>query len=164
MLPRSVVQDVLRCQICETQSPPMSCDICHVHLCKACVGEHLSDKSTEHKVLQFNKRGLIPICSRHSTQSCDLYCEKCDIPFCLECVLSSEHLGHKQAGILKILDTKKKALQRDLQEFNKFILPKYREIVSDIPVQRSDLMENSKKLTNAIIKHNLINSNRLSSN
>nr|XP_011451877.2 uncharacterized protein LOC105345446 [Crassostrea gigas] len=153
MLPRTWAQDVLRCHLCETPGPPMYCDICHIHLCLACVGKHLLDESKEHKVVPFKKRGLNPKCSKHSTQLCELYCEHCDIPICVECVSSREHLGHEQVGILKMLDTKKKALKRDLQELENIIYPKYQEIVSNIPVQKADLKENSKKLTTAIDKH-----------
>ncbi|XP_052710834.1 uncharacterized protein LOC128185224 [Crassostrea angulata] len=153
MFPRTWAQDVLRCHLCETPGPPMYCDICHIHLCKACVGEHISDESKDHKVVPFKKRGLNPKCSKHSTQLCDLYCEYCGVPICVECVSSREHLGHEQVGILKMLDTKKEALQRDLQELENTIYPKYQEIASNIPVQKTDLKENSKKLTTAIDKH-----------
>ncbi|XP_052710688.1 uncharacterized protein LOC128185056 [Crassostrea angulata] len=150
---RTWAQDVLRCHLCETPGPPMYCDICHIHLCVACVGKHLLDESKEHKVVLFKKRGLNPKCSIHSTQLCDLHCEQCNIPICVECVSSGEHLGHKQVGILKILDTKREALNKDLQELENTIYPKYQEIVSNIPVQKADLNKNSKKLTTALDKH-----------
>ncbi|XP_065927009.1 E3 ubiquitin-protein ligase TRIM71-like [Magallana gigas] len=150
---RTWAQDVLRCHLCETPGPPMYCDICHIHLCVACVGKHLLDESKEHKVVPFKKRGLNPKCSKHSTQLCDLHCEQCDIPICVECVSSNEHLGHKLIGILKILDTKREALKKDLQELEHTIYPKYQEIASNIPVQKTDLNKNSKKLTSALNKH-----------
>ncbi|XP_052710687.1 protein lin-41-like [Crassostrea angulata] len=153
MYPRTWAQDVLRCHLCETPGPPMYCDICHIHLCVVCVGKHLLDESKEHKVVPFKKRGLNPKCSKHSTQLCDLHCEQCNIPICVDCVSSGEHLGHKQVGILRILDTKREALKKDLQELENSIYPKYQEIASNIPVQKTDLNKNSKKLTTALNKH-----------
>nr|XP_034332859.1 protein lin-41-like isoform X1 [Crassostrea gigas]XP_034332860.1 protein lin-41-like isoform X1 [Crassostrea gigas]XP_034332861.1 protein lin-41-like isoform X1 [Crassostrea gigas] len=153
MYPRTWAQDLLRCHLCETPVPPMYCDICHIHLCVACVGKHLLDESKEHKVVTFKKRGFAPECSKHSRKLCELYCEQCDIPICVQCISSDEHLGHKQVEILKSLETKKEVLQRDLQELDKLIYPKYQEIVSDILVQKADLHQNSKKLKIALHKH-----------
>lgn len=92
---------VLRCHLCDTLGPPIFCEICDIYLCQACVWEHLSDESTEHKEVPYRKWGLNSKCSKHSTHLYDLYCEQCDTPFCLECVSSGIHLGHKQDRILK---------------------------------------------------------------
>nr|XP_034305423.1 uncharacterized protein LOC117682277 [Crassostrea gigas]XP_034305424.1 uncharacterized protein LOC117682277 [Crassostrea gigas] len=151
---QSWAQDVLRCHLCETPVPPLHCDICHIYLCKVCVGEHLLDLSKEHKVVPLEKRGSAPKCSKHSTKLCELHCEKCNIPICTLCVSTGEHLGHKQVDFtLKSLETKKEILKEDLKELEKFIYPKYTEIASIIPIQKADLNENSKKLTTAIDKH-----------
>ncbi|XP_052709335.1 uncharacterized protein LOC128184049 [Crassostrea angulata] len=150
---RTWAQDVLRCHLCETPGPPMYCDICHIHLCVACVGKHLLDESKEHKVVTFKKRGFAPECSKHSKKLCELFCEQCDIPICVQCVSSGEHLGHKAVEILKSLETKKEVLQRDLNELETLIYPKYQEIVSYIPLQKADLNKNSEKLTTALDKH-----------
>ncbi|XP_052678739.1 NF-kappa-B essential modulator-like [Crassostrea angulata] len=149
---RNNAQDVLRCHLCETQAPPMYCDICNLNLCKPCVGEHLSNESTEHKVVPFRKRGSTLYCSKHSTKLCDLHCEQCDIPICVQCVSSGEHIGHKQNDILIFLEKKNKGLQKDLKELVNLIKPKYQESASNISVQKSDLRKNSKKLKTALDK------------
>uniref|UniRef100_K1RFN2 Tripartite motif-containing protein 2 n=1 Tax=Magallana gigas TaxID=29159 RepID=K1RFN2_MAGGI len=70
-----------------------------------------------------------------------------------ESVTTGEHLGHKQVELLKGLEAKKEVLQKDLQELEKLIYPKYQEIESNFPVLKADIKENSKKLTSAIDKH-----------
>ncbi|XP_052677143.1 uncharacterized protein LOC128158388 [Crassostrea angulata] len=154
MDPEYSLQDVLRCHLCEDLGPPMYCDICHIHLCKACVGEHLFDLSKEHKVVSFKLRGSTPRCQKHgTTKLCELYCNQCDIPICAKCLFSGEHNGHQFIEITYNLDTRKEIIQKDLHELEKSIYPKYQEIASIIPVQKTALNENSKKLTTEIDKH-----------
>nr|XP_034310780.1 E3 ubiquitin-protein ligase TRIM17-like [Crassostrea gigas]XP_034310781.1 E3 ubiquitin-protein ligase TRIM17-like [Crassostrea gigas] len=156
MDPRRSAQDVLRCDLCETPVPPpecMCCDICDNYLCSPCVGKHLSDLSKEHKVVPFAKRGSTTKCQNHSSKICELFCKQCDIPICVKCASSKEHVGHELIDMVETLENQKEIILNDLQELEKSIYPKYQEITSIIPTQRADLNENSKKLTKAIEKH-----------
>ncbi|XP_065925845.1 tripartite motif-containing protein 2-like [Magallana gigas] len=153
MDPEYSLQDVVRCHLCETPVPPLHCVICNTHLCKDCEGKHLSDKSKQHKVVPFKYRGAFPKCQKHSTEICDNYCEQCNIPICELCVSSKEHQTHDVGDILERLKNKTQFLQKDLQDFEKLIHPKYQEILSSISEQKADLKENSQKLTTAINKH-----------
>ncbi|XP_034333974.2 E3 ubiquitin-protein ligase TRIM71-like [Magallana gigas] len=156
MDPWNSAQDVVRCTLCRDSVAPMYCEVCHIHLCKDCVEEHFSDSSKVHKVVplkQYLTTLNYPKCRKHPTKQCELHCEQCDIPICVQCISSKKHLGHIQVDILKTFESKTEKLQKDLQELEKFIYPKYKEIASNIPVQKADLSKNSQKLTTAIDKH-----------
>ncbi|XP_052707970.1 E3 ubiquitin-protein ligase TRIM71-like [Crassostrea angulata] len=156
MDPRNSAQDVVRCTLCQDSVAPMYCEVCHIHLCKDCVEEHFSDSSKVHKVVplkQYLTTLNYPKCRKHPTKQCELHCEQCDIPICVQCISSKKHLGHIQVDILKTFESKTEKLQKDLQELEKFIYPKYKEIASNIPVQKADLSKNSQKFTTAIDKH-----------
>ncbi|XP_078331439.1 uncharacterized protein LOC144625178 [Crassostrea virginica] len=150
--PKYSLQDVIRCDLCETPVPPKHCDICHIHLCEACVGNHLSDRSKEHYIVPFKLRGITPECTKHSTEVCKKLCTTCKIPVCLICVASSEHEQHKKEDILTLFETKRELMQIDLQDLEKSIYPIYQEAATNIPVQRADVNKRSQKLTTALDK------------
>ncbi|XP_065925200.1 E3 ubiquitin-protein ligase TRIM71-like [Magallana gigas] len=154
MDPRTSAQDVVRCTLCQYSVAPMYCEVCHIHLCKDCVENHFSDSSKVHNVVplkQYLTTLNYPKCRKHPTKQCELHCEQCDIPICAQCI-SGEHLGHKPVDILKTFESKSEKLLKDLQELEKSLYPKYKEIASNIPVQKVDLSKNSRKLTTAIDK------------
>ncbi|XP_052706887.1 tripartite motif-containing protein 2-like [Crassostrea angulata] len=155
MDPRNSAQDVVRCTLCQDSVAPMYCEVCHIHLCKDCVETHLSDSSKVHKVVslkQYLTTLNYPKCRKHPTKQCELHCEKCDFSICAQCISSKKHLGHIQVDILKTFESKSEKLLKDLQELEKSIYPKYKEIASNIPVQKAELSKNSQKLTTAIDK------------
>uniref|UniRef100_A0A8W8MQQ4 B box-type domain-containing protein n=2 Tax=Magallana gigas TaxID=29159 RepID=A0A8W8MQQ4_MAGGI len=156
MDPRSSAQDVVRCDVCDTLVPPLHCDFCQTNLCKACVGEHMLDFSKKHQVVPFQDRGSTPNypnCSEHVKEQCKHFCEQCDIPICAPCISSGNHQSHKLVDIFNTFKSKKEDLQRDLNEFQNILSPKYQEIVNNITVQKADVKNNSQKLTTAIDKH-----------
>lgn len=150
-------QDLLECHLCETSIPNLYCDICDTHLCKTCVGEHLSDESTKHNVVAFKKRNCTiynyPRCPKHSSKRCELHCKLCDIPICVQCVSSAEHDLHKKIEITKRFEIKKSVLHRDLQELETSINPKFENMLSCILVQKTDLNKHSQEVTAAINRH-----------
>lgn len=120
------------------------------------MGEHLPDESKKHKLVSFDERGSrpnYPKCLTHSTKQCDLHCEQCDILLCLQCISSTEHHGHTTVDILQWFAGKKEVLKRELQELEKSIYPSYKEILSYIPSQISDLKINSLQIIIELIKH-----------
>ena len=145
-------QDVIRCDLCETPVPPKHCEICKIHLCETCVGNHLSDESKEHYIVPFRLRGTISMCLKHSTEKCTRLCTECNIHICSHCVASGEHEEHTKEDILKIFEIKRELMQKDLQDLEESIYPRYQEAATNIPVQRADVKKHSQKLTTALDK------------
>lgn len=149
------LQDLVRCKLCEEHVPALYCEVCQINLCKACAGEHLLDGSKFHIVVPIKHRKSspkisYPECQIHTTKLCELHCEKCDIPICVQCVSSNKHKAHDVVDILSYLNSKNKALQADLKELGNFIYPKYQEIASSFPVQKAALKRNAEELISAI--------------
>ncbi|XP_052704882.1 uncharacterized protein LOC128180770 [Crassostrea angulata] len=159
MDPLYSLQDLVRCILCETCETTMYCKICHIHLCKDCVEKHLSDSSKVHKVVplkQYIATFSNPKCRKHPKKQCELHCEQCDISICAKCISSGKHSGHNQIDIFQRFENKTEILQKDLQELQKSIYPNYKEIASNITVQKADLSKNSRKLTTAIDKQGVV--------
>nr|XP_022299104.1 uncharacterized protein LOC111107938 [Crassostrea virginica]XP_022299105.1 uncharacterized protein LOC111107938 [Crassostrea virginica]XP_022299107.1 uncharacterized protein LOC111107938 [Crassostrea virginica]XP_022299108.1 uncharacterized protein LOC111107938 [Crassostrea virginica] len=150
--PMYSLQDVIRCDLCETPVPPKHCDICHIHLCEACVGKHLSDQSKDHYIVPFKQRGSILKCQYHPPKLCLILCKDCNVPICKICSSFGEHAEHKTEDILKAMAEKKEVIRKDLQELEESIYPKYQETATNIPVQRADVNKHSQKLTTALDK------------
>lgn len=128
----------------------MNCDVCNVCLCKNCVGEHLLDLSKSHKVVPFAQRNstpCYPACRQHTTRQCELYCEKCELPICVQCVSSKEHSRHEFVDILKIFGRRQKDLQEDLKELEKTLYPNHQKFETNIQMKKVDLQEKTKLLT-----------------
>ena len=152
---QSEAQDVIRCDLCDTDIPHMYCKICNISLCKACVMEHLSAESKDHKLVSFNKRGptvIYPKCQRHSNKICELHCNQCKMPICTLCVSSGDHEQHTKIDVLEHLRNIKGVIKKDLQELKESIYPKLQEAASKIPIQRSGVRKNSQELTAALKK------------
>lgn len=149
------LQDVVRCTLCEKPNPDLYCALCHINLCKTCVGEHLLDDSRVHTVVSMKQRRSTfnyPQCPKHSKKQCELHCEKCDIPVGTWCVSSDEHAEHKVENIMTTFQSKKEKLQKDIKELEKFLIHEYQEMAKDIRVQRDKLDEKSQKLSKVISK------------
>ncbi|XP_062596026.1 pyrin-like [Saccostrea cucullata] len=157
MDPRTSAQDVMRCDLCKTAVVEMHCDTCLVNLCKACVGEHMiSDESKNHEIVRFILRKttpIYPVCKTHVKERCEMYCKYCDIPMCVTCLASDQHLGHKLLKILQVLNEKKVTIKKEQIELNETIYPTYQDIASDVQNRMSQLEKEYGDLSTAITKH-----------
>ncbi|XP_056007752.1 E3 ubiquitin-protein ligase TRIM71-like [Ostrea edulis] len=150
MHPRRSAQEVLLCDLCEAVPLQSHCELCNINLCKACVGEHLSDTSKDHKVVPFLRRKATPNypkCPKHADKHCELHCEECNIPVCSTCISSGKHKGHDMSDILKKLSANTESLQKDLKELETRIYPQYEIMVSNVETEKAELERNYGKLT-----------------
>ncbi|XP_048766337.2 E3 ubiquitin-protein ligase Midline-1-like [Ostrea edulis] len=151
MHPRRSAQDVLLCDLCKTAPLQSHCKLCHINLCVICVGKHLSDSSKDHNVVPFIKHikstPNYPKCPKHADKHCELFCEKCDIPVCSTCISSDKHRGHKISDVLEKLGSKTESLQKDLEELETRIYPRYEEMASDVQTEKAELETKYGKLT-----------------
>ncbi|XP_048748980.2 uncharacterized protein LOC125661144 [Ostrea edulis] len=142
MHPRRSIQQVLLCDLCETVPLQSHCEVCNINLCKACVGEHLSGSFERHNVMPYLQRKSTPNypkCPEHAEKPCELHCENCDIHVCIKCVSSGKHEGHKLSEFPEKLSVKTQSLQKDLEELETRIYPRYEEMTYDVQTERADI-------------------------
>ncbi|XP_056012452.1 E3 ubiquitin-protein ligase TRIM36-like [Ostrea edulis] len=147
---RRSAQEVLLCDLCETVPLQSHCELCNINLCKACVGEHLSDSSKRHNVVPFLHIKSTPNyhkCPDHADKHCEIYCEKCGIPVCLTCVTSGKHKGHDISDILEKVSAKTESLQKDLKELETRMYPRYEEMASNVETEKAEIETKYWKLT-----------------
>ncbi|XP_056008501.1 E3 ubiquitin-protein ligase TRIM71-like [Ostrea edulis] len=150
MHPRRSAQEVLLCDLCETVPLQSHCELCNINLCVNCAVKHLSDSSKRHKVVPFLHRKSTPNyhkCPDHADKQCKHYCEKCGIPVCSTCALFGKHKGHEISDILEKLSAKTESLQKDLEELEKRMYPRYEKMASDVETEKAELERKYGKLT-----------------
>nr|XP_034317437.1 uncharacterized protein LOC105345308 [Crassostrea gigas] len=156
MDPRSSAQDVHRCDLCETAIVHSYCDVCHVNLCKPCIGEHISDGYQKHAIVPFQERRstlIYPKCRTHEHKKCKLQCKSCGNSFiCSSCTASEHHRGHIFVEVLHSYKTQKEIVKKDTEELENSISPKYEEIARDLENQLANLDGGYEKLTKTMSK------------
>ena len=156
MNPSNSAQDVLRCHMCESLVPPLCCEVCDVYMCKGCVADHILDESIKHSVVPI-KQTLsslqYPKCLQHSSRKCELYCDQCTIPICVQCASSQEHSGHGFKDLPDGVECKREASKKDLQELESSIIIEHKECASRLRNQIANLDKTLEKLKTSIDEH-----------
>ncbi|XP_022289374.2 uncharacterized protein LOC111101239 [Crassostrea virginica] len=156
MDPHYDAQDVARCDLCEVAIVQSYCDLCHVNLCKPCIGEHISDDYTKHTIVPFQQRRSTPIyptCGKHPKKACEYQCKDCNVFLCTHCLASDQHnKEHKLLNLEEVFNEKKDTIKRDKEEI-KQLLPAYEDIATEIENQVANLDVDYKKLTTEMSKH-----------
>lgn len=89
----------------------------------------------------------------HSNKQCELHCEQCGIPLWVQCISSNEHNSQISTDILQWYAGRKEGLDKELQELEKIIYPKYKDIRSNISFQRAELQKNSLQIKIVLNTH-----------
>ncbi|XP_055999080.1 E3 ubiquitin-protein ligase TRIM71-like [Ostrea edulis] len=150
MHPRRSAQEVLLCDLCETVPLQSHCELCNINLCGNCAVKHLSDSSKRHNIVPFLHRKSTPNypkCPDHADKHCEIYCEKCGVPVCSTCALFGKHKGHDVSDILEKFSAKTESLQKDLEELETRIYPRYKEMASNVETEKAKLETKYGKLT-----------------
>ncbi|XP_061191798.1 uncharacterized protein LOC133200077 [Saccostrea echinata] len=156
MDPKLSIQDVLRCDLCETEVGQLYCDFCLVNLCKGCVGDHILDDPFKHKVVQIDKRRSTPIfpkCNIHEKKLCEFQCGECNVHVCSLCISSEKHKRHVFSNLFEMFSAQKQKIQSDVDEIENIISPAYETDISNLETQINSLDGEYMKLTTQILKH-----------
>lgn len=146
------LQDVARCNLCETPTPCSYCRFCEKNLCNNCQKKHVLDDSKKHKVVPFERRKSLTYCKRHSSNLNDHYCEPCHNPICELCVSSKEHEGHNVVDILVKFKNQEVAINDDIQELHR-LDKEYKRSTFIISHLKDKLNKNSEEMIKSIREH-----------
>lgn len=156
MNPRTSAQDVHRCELCEENMVDMLCVVCPRKLCKSCVGNHLDDDPSKHKLVKYQDRNttlVLPTCELHSSERCKNYCQECDKAVCPSCISSDSHKKHTFLTISEICHKRKELINADTKELEEIVYPSYASIVQQVEYDAAKVEKDYKTLKQSIEKH-----------
>jgi hypothetical protein len=70
-----------------------------------------------------------------------MFCEQCDSPVCLKCILSGAHDSHKVPIISVLHRSRKQLIKRDTEELEKSIAPVFKSILSELEEMPSHVVQ-----------------------
>lgn len=143
-------QDIVQCLLCNDNIVQNYCEFCHVNLCKACIGDHISDGYNKHKIVTFQQRKstlIFPSCKKHSKETCRLQCQSCNFFMCAKCYISKEHKDHNVIDLENSYNSKKANIEKDMEEIKNVIFPTYEEMRKTLESQIDSLDGNYEKIT-----------------
>nr|XP_034332559.1 tripartite motif-containing protein 45-like [Crassostrea gigas] len=150
---RTKAQDIYRCELCEENKVDMLCVVCPRKLCKSCVGNHLDDDPSSHKLIKYQDRNttfVFPTCPTHSSERCKNFCQECDKAVCPSCISSDSHERHKFLKIFETFETRKKIILNDINELEEIVFTSYSSIVQQAESEATTLEEVYKALKQSI--------------
>lgn len=135
------------------------CNLCDVDLCSPCIATHMADKTKQHEVVDFinRKKGrILPECSSHKGNRCEMYCKDCHEPTCVLCVTTT-HKKHDFIDIGEIIENIKQQITIDLTVLENEIAPAYRKVAASVPSGEFDkilavIQDHEDKICNVVRK------------
>ncbi|XP_061186776.1 E3 ubiquitin-protein ligase TRIM45-like [Saccostrea echinata] len=153
--PISWAQEVITCDLCDNPTKQF-CNNCQVNLCEECINKHVKkQESLNHDIVPFKNRKIrlvFPKCEFHPHQRCEAHCQRCDIPVCIKCVITS-HNGHNVKDIPRIFNNRKREIQKENHEIESSIIPKYKKQNEDAEKHITKSMEKIDEMEKEIEKH-----------
>lgn len=140
MASSTLAQEAIKCEICGMPSQQF-CNNCQIILCINCIKSHVdSFPSLSHDIVAFKNRKIrlaFLECEFHPGQYCETKCETCHTAICTICILSSVHQGHTKLELVKVVEAKKRDINKEIEEYECKIIPKYQTSNADIEKQIS---------------------------
>lgn len=106
----------------------------HLDLCFTCIPIHLknsangnADDEITNKVGKF----LLPVCTFHEKNRCEMYCRECSEPVCALCAKSA-HQAHDVTDIDTVLDDLKQRISAEVRELEEAVAPKFRRFAAGV--------------------------------
>lgn len=138
MDPEYSLQDVVRCDLCDSPVPKLHCEFCHINFCNGCSEKHLQDNSNIHKVVSFKQRYQLSdylTCNRVVSTECTPKSDNTDTSIISLCVPSDEHKRNKEHAVA--ID-----MSGAFENQNEFIKRNFQE--SDITISEISEIQTSK--------------------
>lgn len=109
------------CDLCDTSTPAVHCNVCEKNLCHTCTEAHRKDQRTRfHTVLKIELKKSPDYdsdnsskCLSHPNYNLKLFCTNCNQVSCSECV-AIHHYGHKIESIPKAIKVYSRVLKDNI--------------------------------------------------
>lgn len=151
-------QHLIECELC-TNAVTLYCSICDVNLCGDCIGHHINAKAAlPHNVVSFKLRAsktILPHCANHVVEKCDLFCSKCDVPICVNCIT----LQHKAHPAIKLEDKckqKKLEIEKESEYFEKNTCKNLENAIAKLQQKLEDVEKKYNEMQNAVVQKGII--------
>ncbi|XP_062580670.1 E3 ubiquitin-protein ligase TRIM36-like [Saccostrea cucullata] len=150
-------QHFIECENCEENPAQYFCKTCPGHLCEECKTDHAKKKiSQNHDIFHLTSEkgeGMeLLYCSEHTTKKLDCYCSPCQMPICIKCLMET-HNGHTVENLATVYDIIKGGLEKEREKIDTFLLPKYKEMLSNENAKQAEILKRTAEVQKQIEDH-----------